>query len=80
MKQRRVLRTRWVVCLSNAGYEALLERLKLYRCLPDRTAEAEGLVRVIDESEEDYLYPARFFSPIALAPNLRRRVRSAVRA
>lgn len=52
---------RFVVCLKNDGYEASLERNKLYVVIPDRRAEADGLLRVIDEDAEDYLYPARWF-------------------
>jgi hypothetical protein len=40
---------RYAVCLKNAGNEASLERNKIYVVLPDRTAAADGLVRVIDE-------------------------------
>jgi hypothetical protein len=52
---------RFVVCLKNEGYEASLERNKLYVVLPDADAEREGDVRVVDESGEDYLYPADWF-------------------
>jgi hypothetical protein len=52
---------RFAVCLQNAGYEASLERNKLYVVLPDADAERQGDVRVVDESGEDYLYPAEWF-------------------
>jgi hypothetical protein len=52
---------RYVVCISNKGNEASLERNKLYVVLPDAKAEADGLLRVIDEDAEDYLYPAEWF-------------------
>jgi hypothetical protein len=52
---------RYAVCITNKGNEASLERNKLYVLLPDRQAEADGLVRVIDEDGEDYLYPADWF-------------------
>ena len=55
-----------VVCLDNSGYEAALDRRKLYALLPDAEAEARGLLRVIDESGEDYLYPARMFHKVEL--------------
>jgi len=58
--KRRVPR-RFAVCVKNQGYEASLERNKIYVTIPDREAEAEGQVRVIDEDGEDYLYPARWF-------------------
>lgn len=52
---------RFAVCVRNRGYEASLERNKIYVVLPDREAENEGDVRVVDESGEDYLYPADWF-------------------
>jgi len=57
---------RYVVCVNNAGYPASLELRKIYRCLTDATGSLHGLVRVIDESGDDYLYPASFFVPIEL--------------
>ena len=54
----------YVVCLENSNYPASLEVRKIYRRLPDAKAEADGFMRVIDESGEDYLFPARFFAPI----------------
>ncbi len=56
----------YVICLSNDGYSASLERRKLYPLLPDSKAKKKGFVRVIDESGEDYLYPAELFATIAL--------------
>ena len=56
----------YVVCVDNSGYPASLEPRKIYQRLPDLRAERDGLVRVIDESGEDYLYPSRFFVPIAV--------------
>ena len=70
-------RRQLVLCLRNEGYEVSLERRKIYRVVPDRAAAAHGLLRVVDESGEDYLYPAAFFAPIALPPALRRAVLSA---
>jgi hypothetical protein len=52
---------RYAVCIRNEGNEASLQRNKLYVILPDRRAQADGLVRVIDEDGEDYLYPAEWF-------------------
>jgi hypothetical protein len=57
---------RFAVCLRNDGYPASLEPRKLYRLLTDTDAAAEQLVRVIDESGEDYLYPAEFFAELPL--------------
>jgi hypothetical protein len=47
----------FLLCVDNAGYLASLEVRKVYRALPDPTAESRGFTRVIDESGEDYLYP-----------------------
>jgi hypothetical protein len=66
-----------VLCLQNRGYEASLERRKLYQAIPDRDAQKHGQVRVIDESGEDYLYPASFFAFVKLPPTIRRRVLAA---
>lgn len=58
---------RFVVCLSNEGFEAALEPRKVYPSLRDSEAEREGLLRVVDESGEDYLYPAAMFEPVGLS-------------
>jgi hypothetical protein len=49
-------RARFAVCIDNSDYPASLELHKIYRVLPDREAEGDGDLRVIDESGEDYLY------------------------
>lgn len=54
-------RRSWVLCVQNAGYEASLERRKLYETIPGADAEAHDQIRVIDESGDDYLFPARYF-------------------
>lgn len=56
----------FVVCINNEGYPASLDLRKIYRVLPDERAEEHSLIRVVDESGEDYLYPAKFFVPIQL--------------
>jgi hypothetical protein len=63
-------RTRHVVCVSNKGYDASLERRKIYVAVADRQADQLGMVRVIDESGEDYLYPKVFFAEIRVSPHL----------
>ena len=50
-----------LICIDNAGYEAALERRKIYVALSDPAALHEGLVRVVDESGQDYLYPRERF-------------------
>ena len=57
---------RYVVCLSNEGCRASLVPRRLYRVFPDVDTEHRGLLRVIDESGEDYLYPEDLFLHIDL--------------
>ncbi|MEA1050319.1 hypothetical protein U5801_10945 [Lamprobacter modestohalophilus] len=54
----------YVVCLDNSDYPASLERHKIYKVIKDEDAAADGDIRVIDESGEDYLYSAARFVPI----------------
>jgi hypothetical protein len=54
------------VCIHNDGYAVSLEQRKIYRGLPDRIAAEAGMVRIIDESGEDYLYPQDCFARISL--------------
>lgn len=61
---------KWTVCIKNSGYEASLETRKLYKVEDDPKAESIGMVRVIDESGESYLYPAEMFAPIAIQNSL----------
>jgi hypothetical protein len=65
----------FVVCVDNRGYPAALEVRKLYRRLVDPKASRMGLMRVVDESGEDYLYPAGFFLPIRLSAAVLRALR-----
>lgn len=60
-----------VRCINNEGYPVSLEQGKIYTRVYTRLAGAEeraGLVRVIDESGEDYLYPARRFESVTDSP------------
>lgn len=56
---------RFVVCVKNEGREDL-EIRKIYQILPDEAAAEDSYIRVIDESGEDYLYPANYFFPVEL--------------
>ena len=53
-----------VECIKNDGYEASLEVRKVYHLLKDAQAESIGMLRVVDESGDDYLYPSKFFVPV----------------
>ena len=64
MKKKNESTLEFVVCINNEGYPASLELHKIYRLVPDEVATADDDLRVIDESGEDYLYPASYFAPI----------------
>ncbi len=63
---RRRSRSRYVLCVRNHGYPASLDLRKVYRRIADSRAERHGLVRVVDETGESYLYPQRYFTPIVI--------------
>ena len=60
----------YAVCINNDNYPASLEFGKIYRTQPDDGATMHSLLRVIDESTEDYLYPNAFFLPIELTAEI----------
>jgi hypothetical protein len=61
---------KWTICIKNSGYEASLEARKLYTVEEDAKALAVGMIRVIDESGESYLYPVEMFAPISIQNSL----------
>ncbi len=65
---------RLVVCVNKSGNEVSFERRKIYFALPDSRAEKLGQVRVLHESGEDYLYPAKAFVALTLPQAIRRAV------
>ena len=67
----------FAICLTNKGSEDLIVR-KVYQTLPDETAEKKGLLRVVDESGEDYLYPANYFFVLDLPQKVERSLRQRV--
>ena len=58
----------FAVCINNEGYEASLELGKLYQVIPDEEANANDLIRVVDESGEDYAFAATRFHAIEVPP------------
>ncbi|MBI5082333.1 MAG: hypothetical protein HZC38_12590 [Chloroflexi bacterium] len=58
------IRPRFVICVKNDNYIVSLEKRKVYQVIPDPRAAKHRMMRVIDESGEDYLYPATYFVPI----------------
>jgi len=63
-------RTQFVVCVKNDDYTASLEVRKIYRVIPDDGGAKHQLVRVVDESGEDYLYPVDYFGSIELPESI----------
>lgn len=61
MKARESTIPRFAICIDNREYPASLELHKVYRVVPDQDAEQDGDMRIVDESGEDYLYPASYF-------------------
>lgn len=66
-----------VVCVKNDGYEVSLELRKIYVSIEDESAKVHRMVRVIDESGDDYLYPQKLFMPINLPQPVQRAVLTA---
>ena len=66
MKKQKALQ--FAVCINNEGYEASLELGKLYPVIPDEEADANDLIRVVDESGEDYAFAATRFHPLEVPP------------
>ncbi len=66
-----------VVCVDNDGHSVSLEKRKIYASLRDVIAEKQGLLRIVDESGDDYLYPKTFFRAVDLPVAVRRAVMAA---
>ncbi len=75
MKQHK---KQFAICVRNEGAEDL-EIRRVYQILPDARAAKDGYVRVVDESGEDYLYPADYFVPVELSREAERALSTAPR-
>ena len=64
--------TKYVICVANDGVEVSLEIGKVYRHVPEEKSCPKSMVRVIDESGEDYLFPRRLFKPVVLSASVQR--------
>ena len=69
LKRRRRSQLKFVLCIKNKDCEDSEVR-KMYRVLPDRTASQDDLLRIVDESGQDYLYPAAYFIAIELSSEI----------
>jgi hypothetical protein len=65
---------RFVICINNEGLEVSLERNKIYYVLPDKQAEKQSMIRIIDESGEDYLHGINRFIEIAFPKNIEKQL------
>jgi len=62
-----------VICIDNSGYDSL-DRRKIYVAVPDARSLKLDQIRVIDESGQVYLYPQKYFVPVALPQSIRQAV------
>jgi hypothetical protein len=68
---------RFAICISDGGYPESLEMRKIYEVIPDESAEKDNFIRIIDETGEDYLYPAACFVFVGLSKHLKNALRLA---
>ena len=64
------MKKHFVLCIDDGGYPESLEKKKFYEVLDDPEASKEDLVRIVDESGEDYLYAKAMFMDTALPQQL----------
>lgn len=64
----------FVICLNNEGYAASLELRKIYPVVDSYENDPNGYIRIVDESDEDYLYPSTWFETVHLGSNLETRL------
>ena len=77
MTAPKAFTSKYVFCVDSTEYPVALELHKVYRVLPDKDVLQDGDLRIIDESGEDYLYPARYFLPVDLPRNVVRAMNKA---
>jgi hypothetical protein len=80
MKVTMISSGKFALCVHNEDYPASLEMRKVYRVVPDAGASRRGLIRVIDESGEDYLYPKSHFVRVFFHAQLPESVQRAILA
>jgi hypothetical protein len=71
------MKPHFLLCIDDGGFSESLEKRKFYEVLEDSGAVSEGMVRVIDESGEDYLYPRTYFADVALPQQVERALEAA---
>ncbi len=68
----RTRKKTFAICIENEGYTVSLEKRKVYEICPPERNDPESMIRVIDESGEDYLFPRKWFLPLELPTEARR--------
>ena len=68
----------YAICVYNKGNLASLVLGKAYRVIRPRRNDSPGMLRVVDEDREDYLYDARQFVPVSMDRAGRRRMMEVV--
>lgn len=71
------MKPHFLLCIDDGGSPESLEKRKFYPVVNDASADSEGMVRVIDESGEDYLYPRTYFADVALPQQVERALEAA---
>ncbi len=71
------IKQRFAICIDNTGYEVSLIPRKIYQIIPDEKAAQDDLIRIIDESGEDYLYHIDHFVLVGFPVEVERAIVSA---
>ncbi len=69
--QKRSAGQKFAICMDSSDYPVSLQKGKIYFVIPDEKAEKIGMIRIIDESEEDYQYDKSYFEFVELSPGLK---------
>lgn len=72
----RTTRPRYAICINDGGYVDDLKVRTVYQVLPDESAAKSNYLRIVDETGEDYLYPAAYFVLIDVPREVREAFRS----
>jgi hypothetical protein len=68
----------FALCLDNSGYEVSLEVRKMYPVVEPLDNDPTGYLRIVDESDEDYLYSEKAFAIINLSPQIEKRIKKSL--
>jgi len=69
-----IIMKNFVICINNKDFEVSLEKKKLYEFLYDKESDKKNLIRIVDESGEDYLYPKDYFVPLDIPEILQKKL------